>query len=198
MANWSAYQFHPAFVLGFHGTAKSVARQLVNQSPQAHLQVSRQPYDWLGPGAYFWEQDPERGLEWARQHPRWGSRVQPAVVGAVIDLGLCLDLTTRTGLYEVQQAYLYYRDAMRVLGLPQATNRLGKDLLIRELDCHVITCLHHLRQRRGLAPYDSVRAAFPEDRPLYEGAGFRAKNHIQLCIVNPARCIKAYFKPFKH
>jgi len=95
VADWSAYQFHPAFVLGFHGTTKSVFRQVVMQSPQAHLQVSRQPYDWLGPGAYFWEQDPERGLEWARQHPRRGSRAQPAVVGAVIDLGLCLDLTTR-------------------------------------------------------------------------------------------------------
>jgi len=58
--------------------------------------------------------------------------------------------------------------------------------------------LHHLRKRRGLAPYDSIRAAFPEDRPLYEGAGFRAKNHIQLCIVNPERCIKAYFKPLRH
>lgn len=195
MADWSAYQFHPAFILGFHGTAKSVVRRVLTQSPPGHLQVSKQPYDWLGPGVYFWEQDPERGLEWARQHRSAKTRTQPAVLGAMIDLGLCLDLTTRTGLNEVHQAYLYYRDVMRILRLGMATNRMGQDMLLRELDCQVIICLHHLRKRRGLPPYDSIRAAFPEDRPLYEGAGFRAKNHIQLCIVNPQRCIKAYFKP---
>ncbi|MFZ2726272.1 MAG: hypothetical protein WAX77_08490 [Methylococcaceae bacterium] len=43
---------------------------------------------------------------------------------------------------------------------------------------------------------DSVRGMFPEGKELYNGAGFREKNHIQLCVVNP-NCIIAYFQPRK-
>ncbi len=35
---------------------------------------------------------------------------------------------------------------------------------------------------------------FPEGNPLYDGAGFRDKNHIQICIRNQ-NCIKAIFDP---
>jgi hypothetical protein len=44
---------------------------------------------------------------------------------------------------------------------------------------------------------DPQRAAFPESEPLYEGAGFRKKNHIQICIRNATKCIKGYFKPIR-
>jgi hypothetical protein len=40
--------------------------------------------------------------------------------------------------------------------------------------------------------FDTVRGMFPEGDALYEGAGFRAKNHIQLCVVNPNSII-GYF-----
>ena len=36
--------------------------------------------------------------------------------------------------------------------------------------------------------------AFIEGEPVYQDAGFREKNHIQLCVRNPA-CIKGYFRP---
>jgi len=38
---------------------------------------------------------------------------------------------------------------------------------------------------------------FPEGKELYKGAGFREKNHIQLCVVNP-NCIMGYFEPNQH
>lgn len=59
-----------------------------------------------GWGIYFWENDPARGLEWAASGKKNGKIKRPDVVGAIIDLGLCLDLTTRTGLEEVQLAYV--------------------------------------------------------------------------------------------
>lgn len=46
-----------------------------------------------------------------------------------------------------------------------------------------------------MRPYDSVRAPFPEADVLYDESGFRAKNHIQVCVINTAQCIKGYFKP---
>jgi len=44
------------------------------------------------------------------------------------------------------------------------------------------------------APYDTVRSPFQEGTPLYTGAGFQTKNHIQIAVRNLA-CIKGYFRP---
>jgi hypothetical protein len=72
----------------------------------------------------------------------------------------------------------------------------SNDLLVRELDCAVIEKLHKKRQNNKLRPFDSVRGVFTEGKELYPGAGFRDKNHIQICIRNP-NCIKGYFLPRK-
>jgi hypothetical protein len=193
--DWSAYQFHPSFVLGFHGTEKSIVDKVVKQQRRTHLDHSTKSYDWLGHGVYFWENDPARGLEWAASGKKNGKIALPDVVGAIVDLGRCLDLTTQIGLKEVRLAHHVYKNLMLEAGLPMVSNRMGKDRVLRDLDCAVIETLHQMREDQQLAPYDSIRAAFPEDEPLYAEAGFRAKNHIQLCILNETNCIKGYFRP---
>jgi hypothetical protein len=83
------------------------------------------------------------------------------------------------------------------LGIPMSENRNvgnNSDLLLRELDCDVIETCHKIRTHIKLPSYDSVRGVFWEGAPLYENAGFREKNHTQLCIRNP-NCIKGYFLP---
>lgn len=52
---------------------------------------------------------------------------------------------------------------------------------------------HKLANKEGVK-FDSVRAAFWEGESLYEGAGFRKQNHIQIAIINP-NCIKGIFLP---
>jgi hypothetical protein len=42
--------------------------------------------------------------------------------------------------------------------------------------------------------YDSVKGVFWEGDELYPNAGFREKDHIQICVRNP-NCIKGYFLP---
>lgn len=195
MANWEAYQFHPSFVLGFHGTERDTVDKVIAQKNRGHLAHSTKSYDWLDHGVYFWENDPARGLEWAATGKKNGKIRKPDVVGAIIDLGLCLDLTTQTGLEEVKLAYAAYEKSMHEAKQPLAQNHKGMDKVLRELDCAVIETLHELRQSLGYAPYDSIRAAFPEDAELYADAGFRAKNHIQLCVLNEKKCIKGYFRP---
>lgn len=73
-------------------------------------------------------------------------------------------------------------------------NVVGDDLLVRKLDCAVVRWLHRTRVADGAVPFDTARAVFPEGGPLYDNAGFRAKNHIQLCVRNPP-CVKGYFRP---
>ena len=81
------------FVLGYHGCDQTTGESLLAGSL---FKPSENDYDWLGSGIYFWEANPLRGIDYAREAmKRRGSRItKPSVVGAVIDLGNCLDLTT--------------------------------------------------------------------------------------------------------
>ena len=54
--------------------------------------------------------------------------------------------------------------------------------------------LHEYRREREDADYDLIRAPFLEGKPIYRGAGFRANNHIQICVRDEC-CIKGYFRP---
>jgi hypothetical protein len=105
-------------------------------------------------------------------------------------------LTTRVGLDEVTIAHQMLAESYALNHLELPTNSGGKDKFKRELDCQVIEALHRYRKETGLLPYDSVRSPFPEDAPLYDGAGFRLKNHVQIAVINPD-CIKGYFHPIK-
>lgn len=96
-----------AFVLGYHGCDRQVGEALI--AGRSDFRASQNDHDWLGQGIYFWENNPERALEWARfmaGHPKFKRRVkEPFAMGAVIDLGNCLDLTEATSLRLVKVAY---------------------------------------------------------------------------------------------
>ncbi len=181
------------FVLGYHGCDESVAERLLAGEP---FQKSANDYDWLGPGIYFWEANPLRGLEFAAelQSAPWGSDItKPAVVGAVIDLGLCLDMTTTAGIRQVCAAHSSYISNCQETGDVIPTNSLDTHYLRRQLDCAVFAQLHEIRKDNIEQPIDTVRGVFEEGGPAYEGAGFRAKTHIQICVCNISN-IKGVFR----
>ncbi|MGS1117437.1 hypothetical protein [Castellaniella sp. UC4442_H9] len=190
---WALYQSHPSFVLGFHGTEKSTVTKLVNGATP-HLKASAGKFEWLGHGIYFWENDPQRALEWAEDGNSKTKVREPDAVGAILDLKFCLDLTTRAGRDEVEEAYKSLVAAYAASGTEPAKNIGGPDMLRRELDCQVIQSVHSYRKKHNQPTYDSVRAPFREAEELYPGAGFHKYDHIQIAIINPD-CIKGYFKP---
>ena len=66
------YSVLPHFVLGFHGYDKTVTEKVF--SGEAELKSSDNDYDWLGHGIYFWENNPERALEFAqliKKYPKY-------------------------------------------------------------------------------------------------------------------------------
>ena len=152
----SLYQVQPSFVLGFHGTEKTVVDDVIG-GKTSHLTKSAGKFEWLGHGIYFWENDPQRGMEWALTGNPKKKIVKPAVVGAVIDLGRCLDLTSRVGLDEVTIAHQMLVDSYALTSATLPSNTGGKDKFKRELDCQVIEALHQYRKATGQFPYDSVR-----------------------------------------
>lgn len=157
------------------------------------------PWDWLGHGVYFWEHSPSRALEFAAiQSSRKGSSIKkPAILGAVLDLGNCLDLLDYGSLFYLKQVHDEFRghpDFENLLTESEAIQR-STDSLRRNLDCAILELAHRSRRRDNLPPFDSVRAVFFEGNTLYPNAGFREKNHIQICIRNP-NCIKGLFIPY--
>lgn len=87
-------RLQPSFVLGYHGCDEGTGERILDGEP---MFFSEEKHDWLGRGAYFWEADPIRAREWAEDKQRKGDYRQAFGIGAVIDLGNCLDATTRNG-----------------------------------------------------------------------------------------------------
>jgi hypothetical protein len=185
-----------SLVLGFHGCDKNIGEQVLDGKIR-HLHRSENDYDWLGHGIYFWEYNPDRALEFARDlqtNPRSGKKPikRPFVLGAVIDPGICLNLLETKSLRLVRASYELLRKAHETAGIPMPENKKDPrtgELLRRNLDCAVIEALHESSGFR----YDTVRGAFLEGSTLYQNSGFQEKNHIQICVRNP-RCIKGYFR----
>jgi hypothetical protein len=177
-----------SFVLGYRGCDRETAEKLLRNEP---FQTSENDYDWLGSGIYFWEANPDRALEWARKRAgaklkATGEILEPFVVGAVIDLGFCLDLISSNGSRAVEQAYLEFQSVLSASKVKPPENSGGGDNVIRKLDCAVINFLHASRKNAGEQSFDAVRGLFPEGKELYPGSGFRQQTHVQICVRHPA------------
>ncbi|KQP06094.1 hypothetical protein ASF28_17935 [Methylobacterium sp. Leaf99] len=191
-----------SFVLGYHGCDEAIGLEAI-RGDTALIQ-SDKDYDWLGPGAYFWESDPKRAWEWAEAKFATSTTAKPFVVGAVIDLRHCLDLTNREDLGIVRLAYDSFVATQTMAGLPLPENRNVKgdpnsDRLLRFLDRAVIKHLHSMIDSAGegvpeLEPYDTVRGMFTEGGELYPGAGYMQRSHTQIAVRN-TRCILGLFLP---
>lgn len=190
------YSNGTGIVYGFHGCDESIALQLINK--EIDLKPSINDYDWLGSGMYFWENSPARALEYAthlKDNPEKTQNpiTKPAVVGAIIHLGNCLDLLDYESLQFLKVGYDILKDTTKNLPKNIAVGDLN-ELMVRKLDCAVIETIHKAREYNKIRAYDSVRGVFWEGDELYPNAGFREKDHIQLCIINP-NCIKGFFLP---
>lgn len=108
-SGWELYEFLPAFVLGFHGCDQSIGEAIL-RGDQKHLKKSQNDYDWLGKGLYFWESNPRRALEFAGERASGGKNSKGAikkrfVLGAIINMGRCLNLSDSSALDEVQRSH---------------------------------------------------------------------------------------------
>jgi hypothetical protein len=99
---------HPFQIIGFHSCDREVGLRIIGGKDQ--LRPSDNPWDWLGPGAYFWEDNPYRALDYAikcatNKQKFSGRIINPFVIGAVIELGNCLNLIEHRSIEVVRGAY---------------------------------------------------------------------------------------------
>ena len=187
------YSKLPNLVLGFHGCSKQVWEKVIGQAYP--LEESKNDYDWLGNVTYFWESSCERAWEWANNK----YNEDGAVIGAVLDLGHCLNLTDYASSEILRIGYELLKEDFENAGEALPMNIKGRkssDFLLRKLDCAVIERIHQYNIDTNIMPYDSVRGIFTEGNLAYPGACIYEKTHVQICIRNP-NCIKGFFSPLR-
>jgi len=186
-------------IIGYHGCDAALAADVLAGKTQ--LKLSANPYDWLGAGIYFWEHGPQRAFEWAVEQARF-SRTRsenPFVLGARINLGVCLDLLDTANTELLRRWYVSFRRFVRQKGtrMPQNRHALGSwrgDKVLRFLDCAVIDYTVKSVAERERVEYQTVRGVFLEGKPAFSGSKIALKSHIQIAVRNPA-CIVQFFRP---
>ena len=188
-------------VLAYHGCDREVGELVLAGAEE--IRLSQNDYDWLGSGAYFWEGDPKRALNWAQflqQQPvsSRGKIKEPFVVGAIITPGLCLDLTEADSLEILGTAYRRYSFLASLTETPLPENLPGSegdaDLVKRRLDCAILNFLHGYRAETGEPPFDTIRCPFFEGKDIFPGSKIAARTHLQWCVRDPKKSILGYFR----
>lgn len=162
---------------------------------QDQLKPSNNKWDWLADGIYFWEQNPMRALEYGIDVANGIQRNKvpiktPFVLGAIIQLGNCLNLVESESLSILDSAYKGLEEIHKQSGDPMPENDDNK----RILDCAVIRYIHKSREVNNLDAYDTIRSSFDEGSKVYPGTAFTSRHHIQICVRKPS-LIKGYFLP---
>lgn len=185
-------------VVAYHGCDESTRDSLI--AGRTTLLPSKNPYDWLGNGVYFFEADWRRALKfatasWDRPEERLTREpiVAPAVVGAVLRVGHWLDMSTQDGIDEFAKTH----DALVQAGIRLKPNKAAhqedKDTLLRHLDRRVFNALHRRRAEAGEPAYDAVRGAFHQGRPVAPSSSICRDTHVQIALRNQA-CVLGYFR----
>jgi hypothetical protein len=179
-------------VVGYHGTDERIVRKVL--AGKTDLRSSERDYDWLGSGVYFWEQGPRRALEFAYEMASLGMKdiQNPAVIGAYINLGDCLDFLDTSDTHLLSD--FYQRFKADFAGLKNERKRQDGTRLFHRLDCAVINSLISYLKQQKSRDIDTVRGCFWEGESVYRGAQIREKSHIQISVRNP-RCVLGYFRP---
>ena len=88
--------------------------------------------------------------------------------------------------------YEQVKEAFQAVGKNLPRNRgTDRDLKGRYLDCLVVN--YYLQQVAELQ-YGTVRAAFSEGAPAYDGSMLSTESHIQIAV-RDRRCILGLFRP---
>ena len=145
------------------------------------FKLSRNRYDWLGDGVYFFQDAPQRARDWARdRHGNYG-----AVIGAHILLDDCIDLLDLGWNQVMANAYDSYVKNLRDSGKPVPVQTRGAHRLDREVMNYMVGVLseHGLR-------VTCVRAAFGEGHPVYPDSAFFDRTHVQIAVRDIDACVQ--------
>ena len=185
-------------VRAYHGTTLEAAELIRDVG---HMRVTENAHDWLGPGAYFFQEAPYKAWKWAQQKTleisnSSGKKIEPAVVGVDISLERCFDLLDIHNWREIYQAYqiLDKKNALRFQKPPILTRWDGIRRYIFDSEPTAdrsganfrdnIVVKYLMETIKENTDYDTtmIRAAFIEGKEIYENSYFFDEYHVQICL----------------
>lgn len=183
----------------YHGTTAENAQRIVEEG---RFLASSNFYDWLGPGAYFFQDAPLLALTWALELAK-KTDTSPAVIELEIDLTHCFDLLRNDHSkllaafrncwepheslknYRAQKSPILRRSDTAPYRIFHGPVDQGEALKsgFNWIDCdNLRALLEYLNLEEGQA-YSSVRSPFWAGAELYEGSSFFDHSHIQVCVL---------------
>jgi len=158
-------------IIGYHGTTAEIADRLVDGEA---FTASSNDDDWFGSGIYFWEYAPKQAWWWSTTFKK---KRHPAVVGAIIRLGHCLDLLDPVNVASLKQFHddtlAKWRSAK--VAIPKNGNQHKK------LDC----ALFNVFYQQSDVPIETARAVYvPTEsaKRAWKRSWIYEEAHIQICV----------------
>lgn len=165
-------------MIGYHGTSREAAESILAANNE--FEFSDKPGDWLGKGAYFWQDAPYRAWDWACRDNK-----EPTVVESVITIrreelmdlldwkqeGSCAELLKKS-----------YKALRNHETLPNQGR--SRHVKYRPLDRKVIDYLiDNILAKNGVDIF-AVRAGFIEGNKIFIGSALYEKTHVQIAVRN--------------
>jgi hypothetical protein len=156
-------------IVGHHGTSKRIADQVLSQG----FLTSKNSYDWLGDGVYFWQNAPLRALNWAtKTFGADGVAIEADI--EVRDFINLLDTEWMSWLTDVHDQYLF-EIKKKGQAPPLQTERAHR--LDREVINFGITILE-----QGGHTVRGVIGSFREGRPVFPNSALYSESHVQIAV----------------
>ena len=164
-------------LIGYHGCDITTRDGFV--SGTKNPKISRNSYDWLYDGLYFFEGDCDRALKLATAASERSKQAltrqpiaTPAVVGVVLDIDRIFDLSTQNGIENFSRAASLIESAYRTRGekppenLPAFEGDIEK--LHRAFDREVCKLVHEIRKKAHLDAIALAADAFTNQEDATE------------------------------
>ncbi len=164
------------------------------------------------PWCLFWENALDRAAKWAVEYGASNFKktlsehekaritendLRPAVVGAIINLGQCLNFLDVFHMEKLRKSHIRSLVLLLEKHGPEEGEKNIKEMLNAEEWKHYFDCLainELCMDNDEKSSTDTVRGCFPEGGRLFEGSYIRSKMHIQIAVRN-TDCIIGYFRP---
>jgi hypothetical protein len=178
------YSDYHRTIIGYHGTSEEAADRLVAGEA---FRPSDHDDEWFGEGIYFWEYAPQQAWWWAKRFKRYQ---QPAVIGAAIRLGNCLDLLDPANIRGVKEFREQLIAELTALGaeIPQNFRQH------RNQDCAVFDFIYRqaMRLKRPLDTARGVYVPTGSRKRAWPGSWIHDEAHIQICVRNPKKILAVW------
>jgi hypothetical protein len=164
-------------VYGYHGTSRENAESIIKNG----FRSSNSGGDWLGPGAYFWQDAPKRALDWAKKlHPE-----NPVVIRSsiIFDRSKTMDLLDTKWFSFLGARYKdFVIDCLESnISLPTQDKDLTKSNLHR-LDHNFLNYIALTMNREKPGRVSVIRAAFTEGNPIFDNSAIYDLSHVQIVV----------------